>query len=126
MAGKRHHYIPRFLQRGFLMGNPKKEYTYMYLNGGGQRPSKIDKVGVEGYFYSISGEAELDDVYTDLESTYADIISKLRTFPLEKINDGEVAEIISHFEVRTNNLRRSFYSSSKDFLNKMTEDFFES
>jgi hypothetical protein len=123
MAGKRHHYIPRFLQRGFLMGNPKKEYTYMYLNGGVQRPSKIDNVGVEGQFYSIDGETELDDVYTDLESTYADIINKLRNLPFEKIDQGELAEIISHFEVRTNNLRKSFYSSSKGFLNKMTESF---
>ncbi|WP_210511736.1 DUF4238 domain-containing protein [Pantoea ananatis] len=123
MAGKRHHYIPRFLQRGFLMGEPKKEYTYMYLNGGVQRRSKIDNVGVEGHFYSISGEAELDDIYTDLENTYSDIISKIKKFPLKKVDEVELAEIISHFEVRTNNLRRSFYSSSKDFLDKMTERF---
>lgn len=123
MAGKRHHYIPRFLQRGFLMGNPKKEYTYMCLKGGVQRRSKIDNVGVEGFFYSISGEVELDDVYTNLENTHSDIIRKLKNLPLERIDEGELAEIISHFEVRTNNLRRSFYSSSKDFLNKMTEKF---
>ncbi len=50
MSGKRQHYIPRFLQRGFLMGNSKKENTYMYLNGGAQRPSNINNVGVEGFF----------------------------------------------------------------------------
>lgn len=123
MAGKRHHYIPRFLQRGFLMNEAKKEYTYMYLNGGGIRPSKIDNVGVEGLFYSVDGESELDDVYTNLENNYATIINKIRSSPFDKINTLEMAEIVSHFEVRTNNLRKSFHSSSKSFLDKMTESF---
>lgn len=123
MAGKRHHYIPRFLQRGFLTGLPKKEFTHVYLKGGEQRTIKIDKVGVEGYFYSVDREAELDDIFTDLEGIYASAISILRTNPQGDINKSILAEIISHLEVRTNNLRKSFHSSSEGFLNKMIDSF---
>ncbi|WP_336778249.1 DUF4238 domain-containing protein [Pantoea sp. USHLN256] len=123
MAGKRHHYIPRFLQRGFLSSSSKKEYTYVYLIDGGIRPSNINNVGVEGFFYSVDGETDLDDLFTDLENVYATTINKARHSPLGDINDIDLANIISHLEIRTNNLRESFYTSSKEFLEKMVDSY---
>lgn len=125
MAGKRHHYIPRFLQRGFLNENAKKDYTFIYLNDGAKRTSKIDNVGVEGFFYSADGETDLDHKITELEGKYAQHISKLRENPLISISFEEIAEIIFHFEIRTNNFRRNFHSSGEVFLHKMKERFTE-
>ncbi|MFV9669364.1 DUF4238 domain-containing protein [Pantoea sp. KXB25] len=125
MAGKRQHYIPRFLQRGFLTGDLKKQNTYMYLNGGGVRSSNINNVGVEGFFYSIDGDAELDDMYTNLENDYASIINKIRVHSFNELNSSDLAKIIGHFEVRTNNLRKSFLSSSTLFLDKMADAFLD-
>ncbi len=125
MAGKRHHYIPRFLQRGFLNENAKKDYTFIYLNDGAKRPSKIDNVGVEGFFYSADGETDLDDKITELEGKYAQHIGKLRENPSSFISFEDIAEIIFHFEIRTNNFRRNFHSSGEIFLHQMKERFTE-
>lgn len=123
MAGKRHHYIPRFLQRGFLDEKAKKDYTFMYLDGGAKRPSKIDNVGVEGFFYSAEGETDLDDKITALEGKYAQQINELRENPSDWFCFEDIAEIIYHFEVRTNNFRKNFHSSGEVFLHQMKERF---
>lgn len=47
MAGKRQHYIPRFLQRGFLdVSDSKADRTWLYRRGEKPRLVGIRDVGV--------------------------------------------------------------------------------
>ncbi|WP_223563860.1 hypothetical protein [Pantoea agglomerans] len=62
-------------------------------------------------------------MYTRLESDYASIINKIREQPFAEFDKSDLAKIVYHFELRTNNLRRSFFSSSKIFLDEMTGRF---
>lgn len=59
MAGKRQHYVPRFLQRGFLAEpeNPteESERTWLHRLGAPARRVGIGDVGVEDWFYSRKG-----------------------------------------------------------------------
>ena len=71
MAGKRQHYVPRLLQRGFLTpSRPGLELTWLHRCGVEARRVSIRDVGVGEYFYSKlrdDGEATLDDLITELE-----------------------------------------------------------
>src|SRR4051794_11131233 len=53
MAGKRQHYVPKLLQRGFLDGPPgEAERTWLHRRGANARPVGIRDIGVEDWFYS--------------------------------------------------------------------------
>ncbi len=51
MPGRRQHYLPQFLQRGFT-SNDARKLTWLYRTGVAPREVGIRDVGVEEQFYS--------------------------------------------------------------------------
>src|SRR5437667_11036793 len=67
MSGKRQHYLPQFLQRGFASATDRTR-TWYYRRTAIPKDVGIRYVGVEDYFYSDSLDTTLDTSITALES----------------------------------------------------------
>lgn len=111
MAGKRQHYMPRLLQRGFLDDpTDDAERTWLHRPGTTARLVGIRDVGVEDWFYSrksTDGTPTLDDAITDYEGDLARNIRALReAAPDTGIDAALAAETVVHFVLRAAHLRR--------------------
>ena len=123
MSGKRHHFIPQFLQRGFASHNTNKDYyTWVYRKGDiNPFNTNIKNIGLEGYFYSEEKESTLDDMITAAETEYAIFVDELRNNDgVKKIDRKMAANLIAHLEIRTKNLRDSFRNAGTLLLDGMT------
>ncbi len=111
MAGKRQHYVPRLLQRGFLDDpTDDAERTWLHRPGTAARLVGIRDVGVENWFYSrksTDGTSTLDDAITDYERDLAKNVRTLRdAAPGTGIDAALAAETVVHFVLRAAHLRR--------------------
>jgi hypothetical protein len=113
MSGKRHHFIPKFLQRGFVIDADKKtQKIWVYQKGHSTYPANIIDAGVESYFYGIDGDNSLDDEITKFEDKYALAIHSARISELNvKLDKKVFSKLIFNFEIRTRNLRENFRES---------------
>ncbi|WP_244104177.1 DUF4238 domain-containing protein [Burkholderia ambifaria] len=95
MAGKRQHYVPRFLQRGFLNDpHDEAQRTWLHRRSAKARLVGIRDVGVGEYFYSklsTDGKATLDDLITEVEGDLDRELSILKGAPLVERVDPYVA-----------------------------------
>ena len=110
MAGKRQHYIPQFLQRGFLADHhDDAERTWLHRRGAPAKLVGIRDVGVSEYFYSklsISGEPTLDDRITDAESQIIGDLNSIRTATKGvEIDSSVAARLVAHLTFRTAHVR---------------------
>ncbi|TWB77200.1 uncharacterized protein DUF4238 [Nitrospirillum amazonense] len=110
MAGKRQHYVPRLLQRGFLHDpSDEGERTWLHRRGQGAKLVGIRHIGVEDWFYSkkpMNGEITLDDVITNTENDLGAIVNKMRGLPTgSPVSAKEAAEFLVHLVTRTAHLR---------------------
>lgn len=65
MSGRRHHYLPRFLQRPFAhRQNGKESYVYAHHSARGAYPSNVMNLGLERDFYGSPEDTTLDDEIT--------------------------------------------------------------
>lgn len=121
MSGKRQHFIPQFLQRGFashFVGN--EAFTWVFRKGLNPFPANIKNVGVEGYFYSLDSDPELDNLITNWERDLSVIISDLRSQDLTVLNNPEViAKLLAHLEVRTRHLRQVFLETGSNLMDEL-------
>lgn len=124
MAGKRQHYVPRLLQRGFLhdrSGNVER--TWLHRRVANAQLVSIRDVGVENWFYSrkaLDGSPTLDDLITDLESDLAQDINALRACELGTSIDGrKAARTVVHLVLRTAHLRQIFSAGTAHVLEKV-------
>ncbi len=111
MAGKRQHYVPRLLQRGFLDDSSGgAERTWLHRRGADAQLVGIRDVGVEDWFYSrksLDGTPTLDNAITDLEHDLGASIRVLRAAaPGSSIDADEAARTVVHLVMRTDHLRR--------------------
>lgn len=125
MAGKRQHFIPRFLQRGFIMEGKRKDYTWKYEPGANPVPQPINNVGLEGMFYSNEGDNTLDDEITKYEENICQIINIIRSGGSIEAVEDDLPLMIAHFEGRSQNFRRNFYMASESLLKAMMTRFFD-
>jgi len=121
MAGIRHHILPRFLLRGFaskVIGD--QTFTWVYRKEGKVFESNIINVAVERYFYGKDGELSVDDEITEIEKTFAPLLTSLRR---EEdgydIVDPKISEFVGHLTSRTTHLRESFIASTGFLLNTL-------
>lgn len=110
MAGKRQHYVPRLLQRGFLAAaSDEAERTWLHRRGMDARLVGIGDVGVEEWFYSrqsTDGGPTLDEAITDYERDLSKSVRSLRaTAPGTAITAPTAAETVVHLVMRTAHLR---------------------
>lgn len=111
MAGKRQHYVPRFLQRGFLYNEDiAAERTWLHRHGAIPRPVAIGDIGVEDWFYSrksVDGSKTLDDEITDFEQEIGPLVAALRNAPPgTTIEPSKASEMLLHLVTRTAHLRQ--------------------
>jgi hypothetical protein len=111
MAGKRQHYVPRLLQRGFLHDPAEEaERTWLHRRGGNAVLVGIRDVGVEDWFYSrksFDGRPTLDDLITEIEGDLGATINGMRaTSPGTSVDPGVAARCAVHLVMRTDHLRR--------------------
>lgn len=114
MAGKRQHYVPRFLQRGFLAesngSGEGAERTWLHRQGSPARLVGIADVGVEDWFYSrkgAPGEVTLDDAITEIEKSFSRGVKELRlSDPGTVIDPEHAARTVTHLVMRTAHLRK--------------------
>ena len=126
MAGKRQHYVPRLLQRGFL-ADSDGERTWLHRAGGAARLVGIKDVGTEDWFYSrkgAPGELTLDDAITAVEQDLGKDVAILRTTPPgTSIEPGLAARITVHLVMRTAHLRRTIEHGIDGITNEIESLF---
>jgi hypothetical protein len=122
MAGKRQHVLPRFLLRGFASRTDgKKTFVWVYRKLQEPFETTVENVGLEKHFYGKSGELSADDVITNLEGGYANLVSALRaTADGDEVCDARVPEFITHLTIRSKQLREFVRTSSEYLLEEVT------
>lgn len=113
MAGKRQHYVPRFLQRGFLDDpHDEAERTWLHRRRAHARLVGIRDVGVSEYFYSklsTNGAVTLDDLITAIEDDLYSELSMMRKVPVGHPIDPRIAaRLTTHLMLRTAHVRSAF------------------
>jgi hypothetical protein len=131
VAGKRQHYLPRLLQRGFLddASNPK-ERTWLNRKSVPARLVGIRDVGVEEFFYSrpaSNGQQTLDDFITELEGDLSAVIAGYRTAVHGDVVDARIAaRTIVHLVTRTAHIRSVVTDAMSQLLDEAEALFTDS
>lgn len=101
-------------------------FTWVYRKGAEPFNSNIKNVGVEGFFYSVEDDRELDETITAAEGDFSSIVADLRAGePVENLGAERLAQLLAHLEVRTRHIRQNFLESGTyllDELLKFVED----
>lgn len=110
VAGKRQHYVPQALQRGFVSRwRGDNAYTWVYRRDSEPFETNIKNSAVETHFYVDDDGAEADSQITRREGEYGALLDHLRNYGgTESIEPERLAELVAHFEIRTRSLRESF------------------
>lgn len=121
MSGKRQHFIPQFLQKGFVSHKKgDKFYTWVFRKNLQPFSSNIENVGVEGYFYTINHDFNLDNKITDIETRFGSMISTIRhTGIIEGYSSQNFGELIAHLEIRTRHLRENLLNLISSIYGKL-------
>ena len=123
MAGRRQHYLPQLLQRGFLdMGSRKAERSWLHRRSGPAQLVGIRDVGVSEYFYSrpVPGEVTLDDILTDLEGDLRQVVVNYRAATSGASVDAAVAaRTVHHLITRTAHIRSLLANASTRFFERV-------
>src|SRR5689334_9268550 len=116
MAGKRQHFVPRFLQAGFASKKTADQvFTWVHRKDRPPFESNTLNVGVEREFYSIGTDTAADDAITDIEDSFSTLVRTLRDCAAQPVSDPKIPQLISHLEIRTRHLRQSLISAT-DYL----------
>ncbi|CAN7148971.1 DUF4238 domain-containing protein [Acidovorax delafieldii] len=124
MSGRKQHFIPQLVQRGFAAGKGKKS-TQVYVFPR-ERPRFItatEGVAAQRDFYSPpSDEETLDDKITHYEgSVLAPAIAALREGEPGPIDSNAAAAVVVHLSVRSAFLRGTFSTATEELLNEMVK-----
>lgn len=124
MSGKRHHFLPQFLLKGFASRKKGKQtYCWVYPATSNPREDNVKNVGFEGYFYGNPEESEADAAITKAEDRYANFANELRETPATgRISSQQAAELAVHISIRTRHIRSTFSSAAANFLRKISEE----
>ncbi|HWT19729.1 MAG TPA: DUF4238 domain-containing protein [Variovorax sp.] len=116
MAGKRHHFIPQFLQRGF--GSPENaSNAWVFRKGRPAFNTSIQNIALEGQFYTHDGDTSVDDAITDDEGPLAAFVTDLRAaMDGAKVNSQRAAKLVAHMLVRTRHVRENFGRMTGDLM----------
>jgi len=77
MAGKRQHYLPKFLSKGFALKNDTQTVISWVFQKGKIYKFNVLNIGVEQYFYGNTN-CVLDEDITHLENSFSVEIEKFR------------------------------------------------
>lgn len=104
MAGRRHHYLPRFLQRPFAFRQKGKHfYVHAHHRTHGSFGTNVMELGQELDFYGAPEDPSLDDKITAGEKQLSVTINKLNQG--EQVPSSEMATLVSALGIRTKAMR---------------------
>jgi len=120
MSGKRHHYLPQFLLKGFASRiNRKKVYTRVFKKNKDPYETNIENVGIEKYFYTRENTSA-DNIITSVENNYSLLINDLRKLSSGiKLEPKAISEFIAHLIIRINHIRTTFKNLGRFLLNNV-------
>ena len=108
MTGRRHHYIPQFLQRGFnsRMGRATPRAWFYRKGAAAPIETTLRNIGVESSFYrykALGVDTSADEAITRAEGQrLAPLVQRLRVEnPMRGQDPVAVAELFSHIYART-------------------------
>lgn len=128
MAGRKQHYIPQCLLKGFETPSEGKTVK-VWVFKKEQQPyiSSIEDVAAERYFYSgllKDSSITLDDKITQYENKLSELINKLCESPVGAIINSEIAsEVVTHLTIRVAHIREVFSIGFKEILNDSVDIF---
>lgn len=116
----RQHILPRFLLKGFASRtNKNKVYAWVYQKDGRCYEPNIINIAVGRKFYGEDGEGTADGKITDFEGQFAPLLDQMRSLKHgEEVDRLEVAEFVSHMEIRTKHIRDSFQKPTEIMANE--------
>lgn len=139
MAGKRQHFIPQFLQKGFASRVTKSgTFTWVFRRGVSPFNTNIINIGEEGRFYTYDSDTEADDLITIAESEFSGLLHSIREGVAASLSDARLPRLIAHLEIRTRHLRANlerlgnsaisdildFVADEETFAGKMKDGFY--
>ena len=122
MAGRKQHYIPQALLRGFgKQGKGKAVQVTVYTAGGNVFTTATHGVAAQRYFYSElpddAGVETLDDKITAFESRLSEILEEFhRVLPGHAVHPTKAAEAVAHLCGRQAHVRDSFACATGHLL----------
>ncbi|MGK8440496.1 DUF4238 domain-containing protein [Ectopseudomonas hydrolytica] len=113
--------MPQFLQRGFVSHVVGGEaFTWVHRKDAQPFNTNLKNAGVEGFFYSVGQDTELDDAITDFEGEFSPLILDLRCGASRVTADTlRIAQLLAHLEMRTRHLRQSFLETGTHLLDEL-------
>lgn len=122
MSGKRQHFIPRFLQQGFVSRRTKGEsFTWVYRKNAAPFETNIINSGVESFFYSTADE-DADPDITDAENEFSSLLDDLRDGKSTALQDSQrIGALFAHLEARTRHVRQSFVHTSTQLVDSLLD-----
>lgn len=123
MAGKRQHYLPKFLLAGYSHRRTSKEaYCWVYRAGSKYYEANTKNIGVEGFFYGSADDTEVDDSITDAEAQYSNLLERLKLINVSTaLTEPLLLEFIVHMSIRTRHIRETFSSAGDSLIDKLKE-----
>jgi len=123
MSGNNQHFIPQFLQRGFASHKlGKTAYTWAFQKNQDPLNERIRDIGAQDAFYTQADDTTVDDVITQAENHFGNLVNRLRTYPAGPVFEEEIPGFVAHLEVRTRHIRKSF-SENASYLVLRLLDF---
>lgn len=129
MAGRKQHYIPQSLLRGFgKQGKGGKVQVIVYARDRGVFYSASDGVAAQRHFYSEpaahGGSLTLDDKITHYETRLANTLAEFRaTKPNHRVDAVKAAEVVAHLCIRNAHTRDSFASGAERVIDQVAGTF---
>lgn len=116
MAGKRHHFIPQFLQRGFASLDNASN-AWVFRKDGSPFNTSIQNIALEGQFYTREGDQSVDDAITNDEGALATFVTELRLAANgTNVDSQQAARLVAHMLVRTRHVRENFGMMSGELV----------
>lgn len=121
MSGRKQHYIPQCLLRGFeTVCSGKESQVVVFKRGRAPYTASIKDVAAQRNFYSElsdDGRKTLDDHITEYENRLGPLLTELRAVkPGERIDSSRAAEVVAHLTVRAAFVRELFTFGARELL----------
>ena len=127
MSGKKQHFIPQCLLKGFaIKGKGDVHRLWRFPKGTEPQATTTKDVGAQKHFYSVPTQnvETLDDAITTFESDVAPKLEELRGvechMPLEA---KACAELVAHLTIRTAHFRSTITSITEQAVSFLAERF---
>jgi hypothetical protein len=118
VAGRKQHFIPQALQKGFGSAKGKKTQVYVFKKGQEPYLSSTEGVAAQRDFYSEpSEEKSLDDRITTYEGdVLAPAVAALRESPAGRFDSHIAAAVVLHLSIRSAFVRGSLSVAATELL----------